>query len=49
MSSFHQGLQDIVDSKQNSTASRYKSMSKSAQKSLKNLALKLDRLAEKDS
>lgn len=49
MSSFHQGLQDIVDSKQNSTASRYKSMSKSAQKSLKNLAMKLDRLAEKDS
>ena len=45
MSSFHQGLQDIVDSKINTTASRYKSMSKAAQKSLGGLIKKLDKLS----
>jgi hypothetical protein len=45
MSSFHQGLQDIVDSKINTTASRYKSMSKAAQKSLGVLIKKLDKLS----
>ena len=49
MNSFHQGFQEVIDSRQNSTASRYKAMSKSAQKSLKNLVAKLDRLAQKDS
>ncbi len=49
MSSFHQGFQKIIGGKQNSTASQYKSMSKAAQKSLTNLAKKLDKLAAKDS
>jgi hypothetical protein len=40
MSSFHQGFQDVIDGKQNTTASRYQSMSKAAQKALNNLTKK---------
>ena len=44
MGSFHQGFQQLVDSRNNDTISRYKRMTSSAKRSLEKLVTELDKL-----